>query len=40
MKLSVVMPAYNEVTTITQVMDRVLEQPYDIELIVSKIAIK
>lgn len=34
MKISVVMPAYNEAATIQPIVDRVLAAPYDIELII------
>ncbi|NCO52705.1 MAG: glycosyltransferase, partial [Deltaproteobacteria bacterium] len=34
MKLSIVIPVFNEEKTILQVIGRVLEQPYDLEVIV------
>lgn len=33
-KLSVIIPVYNEITTLPKIIERVLEQPFDIEIII------
>ncbi|MGB9620686.1 MAG: glycosyltransferase, partial [Armatimonadota bacterium] len=35
MKLSIIIPAYNEIETLPQVLERVRAQPFDKEIIVA-----